>query len=167
MTIQPGEKLPAAEFSVMTADGQQKLSTDVVFAGRKVVLFGLPGAFTPTCSMNHLPGFLLAYDDIKAQGVDTIACTAVNDVHVMNAWAKATGAEGKIMMLADGNAEFAKATGLDVDLTVAGMGLRCKRYSMLVENGVVKTLNIETERGVNVSGAETIMQQLTKQPEIA
>jgi peroxiredoxin len=164
MTIKPGDKLPAVEFSVMTPDGQQKLSTDVVFAGRKVVLFGLPGAFTPTCSMNHLPGFLLAYDDIKATGVDTIACTAVNDVHVMAAWSKATGAEGKIMMLADGNAEFARAVGLDVDLTVAGMGLRCKRYSMIVENGVVKELNVETERGVNVSGAETIMQQLTKQP---
>lgn len=160
MTIKPGEKLPAADFSVMTADGQQKLSTDVVFAGRKVVLFGLPGAFTPTCSMNHLPGFLLAFDDIKAQRVDTIACTAVNDVHVMSAWSKATGSDGKIMMLADGNAEFAKATGLDADFSTGGMGIRCKRYSMIVENGVVKTLNIETERGVNVSGAETIMQQL-------
>jgi peroxiredoxin len=144
----------------MTPDGQQKLSTDVVFAGRKVVLFGLPGAFTPTCNMNHLPGFLLAYDDIKAKGVDTIACTSVNDVFVMSAWSKATGADGKIMMLADGSAEFAKAVGLEFDLIAAGMGLRSKRYSMIVENGVVKTLNIETERGVNVSGAETIMQQL-------
>jgi glutaredoxin/glutathione-dependent peroxiredoxin len=160
MTIKPGDKLPAAEFTVNTADGIQKLSTDVVFAGRKVVLFGLPGAFTPTCSMNHLPGFLLAYDDIKAKGIDTIACTSVNDVHVMTAWAKATGAEGKIMMLADGNAEFARAVGLELDLTAAGMGHRCKRYSMVVENGVVKTLNVETERGVNVSGAETIMTQL-------
>jgi peroxiredoxin len=160
MTIKPGEKLPAVEFTVMTPDGQQKLSTDVVFAGRKVVLFGLPGAFTPTCNMNHLPGFLLAYDDIKAKGVDTIACTSVNDVFVMSAWSKATGADGKIMMLADGSAEFAKAVGLEFDLIAAGMGLRSKRYSMIVENGVVKTLNIETERGVNVSGAETIMQQL-------
>ena len=160
MTIKPGDKLPAAEFNVMTADGQQKLSTDVVFAGRKVVLFGLPGAFTPTCNMNHLPGFLLAYDDIKAKGVDTIACTSVNDVHVMTAWAKATGSKGKIMMLADGNAGFAKAVGLDADLTASGMGLRSKRYSMIVENGVVKALNVETEKGVNVSGAETIMQQL-------
>jgi glutaredoxin/glutathione-dependent peroxiredoxin len=167
MTIKPGERLPAAEFSVMTADGQQKLSTDHVFAGRKVVLFGLPGAFTPTCNMNHLPGFLLAHDDIKAKGVDTIACTAVNDVHVMTAWSKATGSDGKIMMLADGNAEFAKAVGLDVDLTVAGMGLRCKRYSMIVEDGVVKALNVETERGVNVSGAETIMQLLSKETENA
>ena len=160
MTIKPGDTLPAVDLTVSTAEGPQKVSGDVIFAGRKVVLFGLPGAFTPTCNMNHLPGFLLAHDDIKAHGVDTIACTAVNDIHVMKAWGKATGSEGKIMMLADGNADFAKATGLDVDLSVAGMGLRSRRYSMIVENGVVKTLNVETEKGVNVSGAETIMQQL-------
>jgi peroxiredoxin len=160
MTIKPGDRLPAVDFTVITAEGPQKMAADVIFAGRTVVLFGLPGAFTPTCNMNHLPGFLLAYDDIKAQGVDTIACTAVNDIHVMKAWGKATESEGKIMMLADGNGEFARATGLDVDLSVAGMGHRSKRYSMIVEDGVVKTLNVETERGVNVSGAETIMQQL-------
>lgn len=160
MTIKPGEKIPAAEFSVMTADGQQKLSTDVIFAGRKVVLFAVPGAFTPTCSMNHLPGFLAAIDAIKAKGVDTIACTSVNDVHVMNAWGKASGADGKIMMLADGNADFARAVGLAVDLKVSGMGERSRRYSMLVENGVVKTLNGEEKSGVNVSGAETILEQL-------
>lgn len=161
MTIKPGDRLPAIDFTVTTADGPQKMSTDVIFSGRKVVLFGLPGAFTPTCNMNHLPGFLLAYDDIKAKGVDTIACTSVNDIHVMKAWGKATESEGKILMLADGNGEFAKACGLEFDLTAAGMGIRSKRYSMIVENGVVKTLNIETEKGVNVSGAETIMQQLT------
>lgn len=160
MTIKPGDKLPAVEFTVKTADGNQRVSTDVIFAGRKVVLFGLPGAFTPTCNMNHLPGFLLAYDDFKAKGVDTIACTSVNDIFVMNAWSKATESEGKIMMLADGSADFAKAIGLEFDLTAAGMGIRSKRYSMLVENGVVKTLNIETEKGVNVSSAETIMTQL-------
>ena len=160
MTIKPGDKLPQVEFTVTTAEGPQQMGTDVIFAGRKVVLFGLPGAFTPTCSMNHLPGFLLAYDDFKAKGVDTIACTAVNDIFVMNAWSKATESEGKIMMLADGSADFAKAIGLEFDLTAAGMGIRSKRYSMLVENGVVKTLNIETEKGVNVSGAETIMTQL-------
>lgn len=160
MTIKPGDKIPAAEFSTMTADGQQKLSTDVVFSGRKVVLFAVPGAFTPTCSMNHLPGFLKAVDQIKAKGVDTIACTAVNDVHVMNAWARATGAEGKIMMLADGNGDFARKVGLDKDLTNAGMGLRSSRYSMIVENGVVKALNVEDKPGVNVSGAETILTQL-------
>ena len=160
MTIKPGDKLPNVEFTVTTAEGPQKISTDVIFAGRKVVLFGLPGAFTPTCHMNHLPGFLLAHDDIKSLGVDTIACTAVNDIFVMKAWGKDTQSEGKIMMLADGNGEFAKAAGLDLDLAVAGMGLRSKRYSMIVENGVVRTLNVETEKGVNVSGAETIMQQL-------
>ena len=160
MTIKIGDTLPKAEFSTMTADGQQKVSTDVIFAGRKVVLFAVPGAFTPTCSMNHLPGFVAAFDAIKAKGVDAIACTSVNDVHVMNAWAKHAGADGKIIMLADGNADFAKAVGLDKDLTVAGMGLRSSRYSMIVDNGVVKTLNVEEKSGVNVSGAETILEQL-------
>ena len=160
MTIKPADKLPAAEFSVMTADGQQKLSTDVIFAGRKVVLFAVPGAFTPTCSMNHLPGYLAACDAIKAKGVDTIACTSVNDVYVMNAWGKANGTDGKIMMLADGNGDFARAVGLNVDLKAAGMGERSRRYSMLVENGVVKTLNVEDKSGVNVSGADTMLQQL-------
>ena len=160
MTIRIGDKLPAADFAVMTADGQQKLATDVVFGGRKVVLFAVPGAFTPTCSMNHLPGFVAAAEQIKAKGVDTIACVAVNDVHVMNAWGKHAGAEGKIMMLADGNGEFARATGLNVDLKPYGMGERSKRYSMIVENGVVKQLNVEDKSGVNVSGAETILTQL-------
>jgi glutaredoxin/glutathione-dependent peroxiredoxin len=158
--IKIGDKLPAADFMNKTADGPQKLSTDVVFAGRKVVLFGVPGAFTPTCSMNHLPGFLTDFDAIKAKGVDTIACVSVNDVHVMDAWGKQTGAQGKILMLADGNGEFARATGLDLDLNVAGMGLRNKRYSMIVENGVVKQLNIEDKSGVNISGADTILKQL-------
>ncbi|MFN0193549.1 MAG: peroxiredoxin [Aestuariivirga sp.] len=160
MTIKPDDKLPAAEFVTMTADGQQKLSTDVVFAGRKVVLFAVPGAFTPTCSMNHMPGFLSNIDAIKAKGVDTVACTSVNDVHVMNAWAKASGADGKILMLADGNGDFAKACGLSVDLAAAVMGTRSRRYSMIVEDGVVKTLNVEDKPGVNVSGADTILAQL-------
>lgn len=160
MTIKIGDKLPSVEFNTMTADGQQKLATDVVFAGRKVVLFAVPGAFTPTCSMNHLPGFLTHFDAIKAKGVDTIACTAVNDVHVMNAWAKQSGADGKLLMLADGNGAFAKACGLELDLNVANMGLRSARYSMIVENGVVKHLNVEDKSGVNVSGAETILEQL-------
>jgi glutaredoxin/glutathione-dependent peroxiredoxin len=158
--IKIGDKLPACDFVTMTADGQQKLSTDVVFAGRKVVLVGVPGAFTPTCSMNHLPGYLTHFDEIKAKGVDTVACVAVNDVHVMTAWGKHSGTDGKILLLADGNGEFAKATGLEADLNVAGMGHRNKRYSMIVENGVVKQLNVETEKGVNVSGADTILKQL-------
>jgi glutaredoxin/glutathione-dependent peroxiredoxin len=158
--IKIGDRLPQVEFNVMTADGQQKLSTDVVFAGRKVVLFGVPGAFTPTCSMNHLPGFLTHFDEIKAKGVDTVACTSVNDVHVMKVWAAHSGADGKIMMLADGNATFAKACGLEKDLDVAGMGMRSSRYSMIIDNGVVKAMNVEDKSGVNVSGAETILEQL-------
>ncbi len=160
MTIKIGDKLPEATFLTITADGKSQLSTDVVFAGRKVVLFGVPGAFTPTCSANHLPGFLDNVNAIKAKGVDTIACVAVNDVHVMHAWGKHSGAEGKILMLADGNGEFARATGLEVDLNVAGMGHRNKRYSMILDDGVVKQLNIEDKSGVNVSGAETILTQL-------
>lgn len=160
MSIKPGDPIPPAEFFTMTGDGEQRLATDVIFAGRKVVLFGVPGAFTPTCSMNHLPGFLKELDALKAKGADTIACTSVNDVYVMNAWAKATGADGKIMMLADGNGEFARAVGLNVDRAKAGMGERSRRYSMIVDNGVVKTLNVEDKSGVNVSGAETILSQL-------
>jgi glutaredoxin/glutathione-dependent peroxiredoxin len=160
MTIAIGDTLPNADFLVPTADGNQKMSTAHVFDGRKVVLFAVPGAFTPTCSMNHLPGFVAELDAIKAKGVDSIVCTSVNDVHVMKAWAKQSGAEGKILMLADGNAEFARACGLAVDLAVAGMGERSKRYSMIVDNGVVKALNVESQSGVNVSGAETILQQL-------
>jgi peroxiredoxin len=160
MTIKIGDRLPEAEFLTMTADGQQKFSTDTVFKGRRVVLFAVPGAFTPTCSMNHLPGFVQHADEIKAKGVDTIACTSVNDVHVMNAWAKASSVDGKILMLADGNAAFAKAVGLNVDLTGPGMGERSRRYSMIVDDGVVKQLNVEEKSGVNVSGADTILQQL-------
>ncbi|MBI2717757.1 MAG: peroxiredoxin [Rhizobiales bacterium] len=160
MTIKPGDRLPAAEFTMMTGDGQQKLSTDVLFAGRKVVLFAVPGAFTPTCSNNHMPGFVRQAAAIKARGVDTIACTAVNDHHVMTAWGKATGADGKILMLADGNGDFARALGLNVDRREAGMGERSRRYSMIVEDGVVKTLNVEDKPGINVSGAETILAQL-------
>lgn len=160
MTIKPGDRIPHAEFATMTGDGEQNLATDVIFAGRKVVLFGVPGAFTPTCSMSHLPGFLKELDALKAKGADMIACTSVNDVHVMDAWAKASGADGKILMLADGNCEFARAIGLNVDRVKSGMGERSRRYSMIVDNGVVKTLNVEDKPGVNVSGAETILSQL-------
>ncbi len=160
MAITIGDRLPQVEFQINTADGEKKLATDTIFAGRKVVLFAVPGAFTPTCSMNHLPGFLRHFDEIKAKGVDTIACTAVNDRHVMTAWAKHSGAEGKIVMLADGNGDFAKAIGLDRDQTASGMGQRSYRYSMIVEDGVVKALNVESKSGVNVSGAETILEQL-------
>jgi peroxiredoxin len=160
MTIKIGDRLPSAEFTTMTGDGQQKLSTDAIFPGRKVVLFAVPGAFTPTCSMNHLPGFVQNVAAIKAKGVDTVACVAVNDVFVMDAWGKASGANGNILMLADGNGDFARAIGLEFDLTQAGLGKRSKRYSMIIDNGVVKALNVEDKPGVNVSGADTILGQL-------
>lgn len=160
MTIKVGDKLPNAEFATMTGDGQQKLSTDTIFAGRKVVLFAVPGAFTPTCSMNHLPGFVQNVAAIKAKGVDTVACVSVNDVFVMDAWGKASGTNGNILMLADGNGDFARAIGLEFDLVQAGLGKRSKRYSMIVDNGVVKALNVEDKPGVNVSGADTILEQL-------
>jgi len=143
MTIKVGDKLPAADFTVMTAEGPAKKSTDDVFAGKKVALFAVPGAFTPTCQQQHVPGFVSRVDELKAKGVDTIACTAVNDAFVLAQFAKATGANGKIEMLADGNGDFARKIGLDIDLSQFGLGVRSKRYAMLVENGVVKVLNID------------------------
>ena len=158
MTIKIGDKLPAAEFLSFDADGQMKLTTDQVFAGKKVVLFAVPGAFTPTCSMNHMPGFVENADAIMAKGVNAIACVSVNDNHVMKAWSKHSGADGKIIMLSDGSGLFAKAIGLASDM--AGMGLRSRRYSMIVEDGTVTQLNVEDKSGVNVSGADTILTQL-------
>ena len=160
MTIKPGDKLPACEFSVMHPDGFKRVSGDEVFAGKRVVLFAVPGAFTPTCTRNHFPGYLDKADEVQAKGVDTIACTSVNDVHVMHAWSQASGNTGKIVMLSDGNGDFARAVGLGVDLSGSNMGLRSKRYSMILEDGVVKTLNVEDKPGVNVSGADTILTQL-------
>ena len=160
MSIEVGSTVPSGTFKIMTGEGPKPLSTDELFKGKKVLLFSVPGAFTPTCSASHMPGFLTHFDAIKAKGVDTIACTSVNDVHVMKAWAKHSGAEGKILMLADGNAAFAKACGLEKNLDAAGMGLRSSRYSMIVNDGVVTALNVETKSGVNVSGAETILEQL-------
>jgi peroxiredoxin len=160
MTIAIGQKLPNASFQTKTSDGVQKMTTEQLFAGRKVVLFAVPGAFTPTCNMNHLPGYVKHAAAIRAKGVDTIAVVAVNDVHVMDAWAKASGGDAKIIFLADGNGEFAKAIGLDIDLAQAGMGTRSRRYSMILDNCVVKRLNVEEKPGVNVSGAETILEQL-------
>ena len=160
MTIAVGDKLPDAIFQTMTEDGAKKLTTAEIFSGKKVVLFGVPGAFTPTCSNNHLPGYLENHDAILARGVDTIAVVAVNDQHVMGAWARFTGGEGKILYLADGSGTFAKATGLDADFGPFGMGLRSKRFSMIVDDGTVTALNIEDKPGVNTSGAATILQQL-------
>jgi len=160
MTIAIGDHLPEVEFLMMTGDGQQKVSTDVIFAGRKVVLFAVPGAFTPTCSRNHLPGFLANVEAIKAKGVDSVVCVTVNDIHVVNAWSKHMGAEGKITMLADDNGKFTRAVGMIRFFPDSGMGERSRRYSMIVENGVVRQLNVEDKPGVNVSGADTILRQL-------
>ena len=160
MTISLGDRLPQATFKTMTEEGAQDLSVDDVFAGKKVVLFGLPGAFTPTCSNNHLPGYLENRDAILGRGVDTIAVVATNDHHVMGAWARFTGGEGKILYLADGNGDFIRAAGLEADLSVAGMGHRSKRFSMIVDNGVVTSVNVESQPGVNNSGAAHILEQL-------
>jgi peroxiredoxin len=161
MAIKVGDRLPEAKFRVMTAEGPGWKTTDEVFKGKKVVLFAVPGAFTPTCHKNHLPGFLQNADAIKAKGVDAIAVTAVNDGFVMDAWKKASNAEGKIEFLADGNGEFAKALDMTLDGSGNGLGLRSKRYSMLVDDGVVKKLNVEEAPGkAETSGAEALLKQL-------
>jgi peroxiredoxin len=160
MTIQVGEKLPEATFKTMTAEGPKEVGTDALFSGKTVVLFAVPGAFTPTCHRNHLPGFLENADAIKAKGVDEIAVVSVNDVFVMDAWAKATGGDGKIMFLADGSGDFARKVDLVMDASGFGMGLRSKRYAMVVKDGVVSVLNIEEAPGVSVSGAAAVLAAL-------
>ena len=158
MAIKVGDRLPSATFTVMTADGPKPQTTDEIFKGKKVVLFAVPGAFTPTCHKNHLPGFLTNADAIKRKGIDTIAVTGVNDVFVMDAWKKATDTAGKIEFLADGSAAFANAIGLSVDLGARGLGTRSQRYAMVVEDGVVKTLNVEDQPGkADISGAENLL----------
>lgn len=143
MTIKPGDRLPDAKFTVMGADGPTAKTINDVFSGKKVALFAVPGAYTPTCHKNHMPGFVDRVDEFKAKGIDTVACTAVNDIFVLTNWANDSGAAGKIEMLADGSGDFAKAIGLDIDLSGFGLGLRSKRYAMLVDDGVVKALNVE------------------------
>jgi peroxiredoxin len=161
MAIKVGDRIPEGKFRVMTAEGPGWKSTDDVFKGKKVVLFAVPGAFTPTCHKNHLPGFLQHAETIKAKGVETIAVTSVNDVFVMAEWQKASGAEGKVEFLADGNADFAKALDLTMDGSAGGLGTRSQRYSMLVEDGVVTKLNIEDTPGkAEASGAEAMLKQL-------
>lgn len=158
MSIQVGEKIPAADLKTMSADGPQAITTAEVFADKKVVIFAVPGAFTPTCSAAHLPGFVVNADAIKAKGVDTIACISVNDVFVMDAWGKAQNAE-HLLMLADGNADFAKAIDLTLDGSGFGMGLRSKRYAMIVDNGVVSHIAVD-EKGLDASSAEAILSAL-------
>lgn len=161
MTIAVGSALPEAKFRIMTDEGAVDRTSDEIFKGRKVVLFGVPGAFTPTCSMNHLPGFLDNLDHFKAKGVDEIAVTGVNDPFVMKAWAEATGGVGKITYLSDGSAEFAQASGLSLDMTARGLGIRNQRFSMLVDDGEVRILNIEETPGTaDKTGAEAMLNQI-------
>lgn len=161
MTIAIGDTLPQATFKEKTADGPVESTTDSLFKGKRVVVFAVPGAFTPTCTLNHLPGYLENRDAILARGVDDIAVIAVNDWHVMGAWAQSTGGLGKIHFLADWNAAFTKAIGMDADLSAGNLGLRSRRYSMLVEDGVVKSLNIEETPGqTTISGAAAMIEQL-------
>src|SRR6186713_810322 len=143
MAIKAGDKMPAGTFKTMTKDGIEDVTTDQLFKGKKVVLFSVPGAFTPTCDAKHLPGFVEKAGEIRAKGVDVIACIAVNDAFVMKAWGKAQNTDGKVDMLADGNAEYTKALGLDMDATGFGMGIRGQRFSLVVDDGVVKQVNVE------------------------
>ena len=160
MAIQAGDKMPAGVFGIMTESGPGAISTDDLFSGKKVVLFSVPGAFTPTCSNNHLPGFVDHADEILAKGVDTIACTAVNDVFVMNAWGKDRGVDDKVMMLADGNGDYVKALGLELDATGFGMGLRGERFAILVDDGVATHIAVEAPGKFEVSSAEAILEKL-------
>jgi peroxiredoxin len=161
MTIKVGDKLPSVTLRQVTPEGPKEITTDEFFRGRKIALFAVPGAFTPACSQRHLPGFVEKAGDIKAKGVDEVACVAVNDPAVLTAWGKDQKSEGKVTMLADGSGDFARALGLDLDLTKGGLGMRSKRYSMLVDNGVVKSLNVEQSPGqVELSGAEAMLKAL-------
>ena len=159
--IAEGEKLPEATLKLVTEDGSKDVTTTEFFSGKKVVLFGVPGAFTPTCSNNHLPGFIENHDAILARGVDAIAVVSVNDQHVMRAWARFSGGEGKIAFLADGNGTFVRAVGLDANMEAAGFGTRSKRFSMIVEDGIVTKINVEQARGQVIdSGAALILEQI-------
>ena len=163
MTIKVGDKIPDAKFTVMGPEGPAARTTDEVFKGKKVALFAVPGAYTPTCHKNHMPGFVDRVAELKAKGIDTIACTAVNDIFVFNHWAEETGAAGKIEMLSDGSGDFVKAIGLEIDLTGFGLGVRSKRYAMLVEDGVVKVLNIDESPPVHdKSSAETLCSMIDR-----
>jgi glutaredoxin/glutathione-dependent peroxiredoxin len=158
MSIKVGDRLPEASFVTMTADGPARRSVSEVFNGRRVVLFAVPGAFTPTCHRKHMPGFVAQAAAFKARGIDTIACVAVNDIHVLTAWAEASGAEDKVLFLADGNGEFTKAIGMELDASGFGMGLRSKRFAMLVEDRVVNAIHLEAQPGMaEESSAERLL----------
>jgi peroxiredoxin len=160
MTIAIGEKMPSGEFGVMGAEGPEKVTTDALFSGKKVVLFSVPGAFTPTCNAKHLPGYVAQADALKAKGVDTIACLAVNDVFVMSAWGQAANVGDSVLMLADGNATYVKALGLEFDGSGFGMGTRGQRFAMIVDNGTVTALHVEAPGQFSVSSAEHILSEL-------
>jgi glutaredoxin/glutathione-dependent peroxiredoxin len=160
MTIKAGDRMPAGTFKRMTKDGPRDLTTDELFKGKRVVLFSVPGAFTPTCDAKHLPGFVQLADQILAKGVDTIACMAVNDVFVMNAWGKSQSVGDKILMLADGNGDYSRALGLEMDGSKFGMGMRGKRFAIIVKDGVATTVNVEEPGAFKVSAAEHILGQL-------
>jgi len=159
MTIKVGDKIPSLSLHTMGAQGPEGISTDDIFAGKKVVLFAVPGAFTPGCSMTHLPGFVVNADKIKAKGVDTIVCMSVNDAFVMGAWGEAQNAS-EILMLADGNGDLTRALGLELDGTGFGMGTRSQRFALIAEDGVVTHLAVEPGAGIEVSSAEAIMELL-------
>jgi peroxiredoxin len=158
MTIQIGEKMPQGAFSVMGPEGPSQLTTEALFAGKKVVLFAVPGAFTPTCSVAHLPGFVVQYDKLIERGVDAVACLSVNDVFVMDAWGKSGNAEN-LIMLADGNGTYVTALGLEMDASGFGMGVRSKRFAMIVNDGVLELLNVD-ESGFEGSSAEAVLAAL-------
>jgi glutaredoxin/glutathione-dependent peroxiredoxin len=160
MSIQAGEKMPSGAFGVMTEAGPGAISTDDLFGGKKVVLVSVPGAFTPTCSMNHLPGFVEHADELLGKGVDTIACVAVNDVFVMDAWGKDRGVGDNVMMLADGNGDYTEALGLEMDATAFGMGRRGQRFAIVVDDGVASHVNVEEAGKFEVSSAESVLARL-------
>ncbi|MDA0368533.1 MAG: peroxiredoxin [Proteobacteria bacterium] len=160
MTIKEGDKIPEATLMTMTDTGPKPMTTKELFGGKKVALFSVPGAFTPTCSAQHLPGFVANADKLKAKGIDTIACIAVNDAFVMSAWGKDRDVGDKILMLGDGNADLTKKLGLELDASGFGLGTRGQRFSMIVDNGVVKNLNVEEGGAFEKSKAEVILQQL-------
>jgi glutaredoxin/glutathione-dependent peroxiredoxin len=160
MTIKVGDKMPAGTLTLVTNDGPQKVSAEEFFKGKKVVLFSVPGAFTPTCDAKHLPGFVEKTGDLRAKGVDTVACIAVNDAFVMKAWGKSQNCDGKVQMIADGNAEYTKALGLEMDASGFGMGTRGQRFALIVDDGIVKGVNVEEKGEFRVSSAEHVLGQL-------
>jgi len=160
MTIKAGDKMPSVTLNIMTDNGPDGVTTDDFFAGKKVAIFGVPGAFTPTCSAKHLPGFVANADALKAKGIDTIACVSVNDPFVMGAWGKDQNVGDKVTMLADGSANFTKATGLELDLTSRGLGLRCQRFAMVVDNGTVSSIHIDEAGAFDKTSAETMLGEL-------